>query len=124
MDRTSTESKVSLDPTTTLSELGEAMKEMASGKSPRLDGITLDFYKIFWDIIGRDYWTMVIESIVKGQLPRGVTQGMIAFLHKDGHRYALTNWRPITLLNIGYKIYAKALQLRLQPILMDFISQE
>jgi hypothetical protein len=34
------------------------------------------------------------------------------------------NWHPITLLNISYKIYAKALQLRLQPVLMEIISSE
>lgn len=47
---------------------------------------------------------------------------MIALLHKRGVRKALTNWRPITLLNMGYKIFAKALQLRLQPVLMEVIS--
>lgn len=31
-------------------------------------------------------------------------------------------WRPITLLIVSYKIFAKALQLRLQPILRDVIS--
>jgi hypothetical protein len=35
---------------------------------------------------------------------------------------ALTNWRPITLLNLSYKFFAKAIQLRLQPILMEIIS--
>jgi hypothetical protein len=51
-----------------------------------------------------------------------MTQGLIALLHKGGDRLKLTNWHPITLLNISYKILAKALQLRLQPVLMDIIS--
>ena len=49
---------------------------------------------------------------------------MIALLHKGGDRNALTNWRSITLLNLGYKIYAKALQLHLQPVLMEIISPD
>ena len=49
---------------------------------------------------------------------------MIVLLHKGGHRQALTNWPLITLLNMGYKIYAKALQLRMQPALMDIISHD
>ena len=65
---------------------------------------------------------MLKESIVKGSLPQGVTQGTIALLHKCGDYRALTNWRPISLLNIGYKIYAKALQLCLQHVLMEIIS--
>ena len=67
---------------------------------------------------------MINASIGEGRLPPGVTQGMIVLLHKGGDRQALTNWRPITLLNLGYKIYAKALQLRLQPVLMDVISPD
>jgi hypothetical protein len=53
-----------------------------------------------------------------------MTRGMIALLHKGGLWTALTNSRLITLLNISYKIYAKALQLRLQPILIEVISCE
>ena len=49
---------------------------------------------------------------------------MIVLLHKGGDRQELTNWRPISLVNLGYKIYAKALQLRLQPVLMDVISPD
>ena len=67
---------------------------------------------------------MINESIREGRLPPSVTQGMIVLLHKGGNRQALTNWRPITLLNLGYKIYAKALQLRLQSVLMDVISPD
>ena len=67
---------------------------------------------------------MINESIREGRLPPDVTQRMIVLLYKGGDRQALTNWRPITLLNLGYKIYAKALQLRLQPVLMDVISPD
>ena len=34
------------------------------------------------------------------------------------------NWRPITMLNIAYKIYAKALALRLTDHLKDWIRHE
>jgi hypothetical protein len=52
---------------------------------------------------------MILESIQGGRLPQKVTQGMIALLYKGGPIQALTNWRPITLLKIGYKIYAQSL---------------
>ena len=67
---------------------------------------------------------MINESIREGRLPPGITQGIIVLLHKVDDRQALTNWRPITLLNLGYKIYAKALQLRLQLVQMDVISPD
>lgn len=123
-DRISEEAKCLLGAPITILELKKAMEEMANGKSPGPDGIILEFYNIYWEIIRMDYWQMTTKSIISGQLPLGVTQGMIALLHKGGDRTTLTNWRPITLLNIGYKIYAKALQLRLQPILMEVISPD
>ena len=49
-------------------------------------------------------------------------EGLITLLYKGGARNTLNNWQPITLLNVSYKFFAKALQMRLQPILMEFIS--
>jgi hypothetical protein len=65
---------------------------------------------------------MISQAVREGKLPPSATKGLIALLHKGGERGKMTNWRPITLLNVGYKIYAKALQLRLQPILIEMIS--
>jgi hypothetical protein len=67
---------------------------------------------------------MVRLSIQDEQFLQGVTAGMIALLHKGRERVALTNWRPITLLNLSYKKFAKALQLWLQPILSEIINYE
>jgi hypothetical protein len=40
-----------------------------------------------------------------------------------GHRAlnSLNNWCPIMLLNVTYKIFGKALHMRLQPILTEVI---
>jgi hypothetical protein len=103
-------------------ELDEALKGMASGKSSGPDGVVIEFYKVFWDLIGEDYHKMILEAVSAGSLPRGVTNGLISLLYKEGGRGQLTNWRPITLLNVGYELFAKALQLRLQSILMKVIS--
>jgi hypothetical protein len=65
---------------------------------------------------------MINEAVRSNRLPPGITSGLISLLHKGGERGKLTNWRPITLLNVAYKLYAKALQLRLQPVLMEIIS--
>ena len=49
---------------------------------------------------------------------------MIILLHKGGPRGQLNNWRPVMLLNITYKIFTRALQLRLQSIPMEIISPD
>jgi hypothetical protein len=67
---------------------------------------------------------MLLDSICNGRLSPGVTDGVIALLHKGGSRSLLNQWRPITLLNTSYKVFAKTLQLRLQSILMEIISPD
>ena len=121
-DKLSPSTKTALHAPLSQEELRLALWDMSPDKSPGPDGIILEFYKIFWNILGAEFTVMINESVREGRLPPGVTQGMIVLLHKGGDRQALTNWRPITLLNLGYKIYAKALQLRLQPVLMEVIS--
>lgn len=65
---------------------------------------------------------MVQEAIVGGgQMPSGVTAGLIILFHKGGGRCCLNSCLNITLLNTAYKVFAKALQ-RLQPVLMEVVS--
>jgi hypothetical protein len=67
---------------------------------------------------------MLQESIHRGPLSASVTEGLIALLHKGGRRNTLNNWRPITLLNVSYKVFTKAFQKCLQPILMELVSPD
>ena len=55
---------------------------MIFGKSLICDGIVLEFYKVFWSMLGAEYIVMINESIQEGRLPPGVTQGMIALCIK------------------------------------------
>lgn len=50
--------------------------------------------------------------------------GLIILLHKKGDHRLLTNKRGLTLLNTTYKILTKLFQLRLVPVLVDFISSQ
>jgi hypothetical protein len=62
--------------------------------------------------------------MTRGQLPHGMNKGLIVLLFKGGDRELLTNWRSVTLLNVAYKIVAKALQKRIQPIMSEIIHED
>ena len=47
---------------------------------------------------------------------------MVCLILKEGDAKDLNYWRPITLLTVIYNFFAKALQIRLQPMLRDVIS--
>jgi hypothetical protein len=47
------------------------------------------------------------------EIPAQWAEGIIAPIHKKGDKLARHNYRPITLLNISYKIFAFLLNNRL-----------
>ncbi len=59
-----------------------------------------------------------------GNFPTGVNEGLITMLFKIGDKENFNNRQPITLLNVSYKIFAKAFQMRLQPIFMEIINRD
>ena len=96
---------------------------MNNGKSPGSDGITTEFYKIFW----KDIKTYLINSLnysfQQSQLTEIQTQSIITLLPKHGKDPTfLENWRPISLLNIDYKIASKSIANRLKNVLESIIS--
>jgi hypothetical protein len=67
---------------------------------------------------------MIYNAVRKGHLSMGMTKGMFILLHRGGERELLSNWRPISLLNVSYKIYSKMLQKRLQLMLTGVTSKD
>ena len=105
-------------------ELGGVVRDMAKEKAPGHDGIPTELFQKLWSTIGNDFHQMLLRSMERGVLHEGITKGVISLIPKEGDGKDLNYWRPITLLTVIYKIFAKTLQLRLQPILRDVISPE
>lgn len=115
--------KGNLEAEISLGDLTEAVKSMANNKSPGLDGLTVEVYKMFWAKIGRIYHKAILFAKEQGTLNLAMRRGVITLLPKrDRDQTYIENWRPITLLNCDYKILSKALALRLQTVLPSLIS--
>ena len=69
-----------LDTTITITEYFEALKSFQKNKMPGNDGLTIEFYLAFWDLV--DALTFVQE---KGQLSTSQKQAMI-----NPHNYCTT----------------------------------
>ena len=62
---------------------------------------------------------------MKGELGISQRRGIITLTPKDdGSLLELTNWRPITLLNVDFKIASKAIAKRFEPILPSLIHSD
>jgi hypothetical protein len=104
-------------------EIAEALLALPNNKSPGCDGLTADFYKKFWPDIKNIVCNSIRLALQSGELSIEQKRGVITLIPKSGKDLRfLQNWRPISLLNTDYKILAKLLALRLQPILPDIIN--
>ncbi len=114
-----------LEQPITLLECEQALFSMAEGKAPGMDGIPVEFYKQFWSQIKNDFLNMVNTAFQEEQLYGHVTQGVLRLLPKpEKNLLHLKNWRPITLLNVDYKILSKVLAKRLEQIIPNLIHED
>ncbi|CAM2096674.1 unnamed protein product [Caretta caretta] len=108
----------------TLDEFSEALRRMPTNKSPGMDGLIVEFYCVFWDVLGPDLVTVWAESLQSGVLPLSCSRAVLTLLLKKGDLRNLRNWHPVLLLSTDYKIVAKAVSLRLGSVLADMIHPD
>ena len=106
----------------TVAEIALALKDMKNNKSPGPDGFTVEFFKFFYCDIGHFYVRSINEGLNQGQLSITQYQGVITCIPKgDKPKQFLKNWRPISLLNVPYKILSSCIALRIQKVLPNII---
>lgn len=117
--------KVKMDAPLTVEELLSAAKSFRPGKTPGSDGLPAELYVALGDLICPDLLELYLEMVVEGRMPLSLREGMITILYKrKGERRDLKNWRPISLLNVDYKILAKVLAIRLKAVIGGFIHPD
>ena len=105
----------------TLEQINTALKTMVNGKSPGIDELPCEFYKIFWKSLGKH----VINSCFDNKsLTPSQRIALIPCLIKKDDRENIQNWRPLSLLNCDHKIIAKVLANRLSKVLTSIIAED
>ena len=97
----------------------QALNGFQNDKTPGDDGFTKEFYEA----------TALLESFnagfKNGQLSVSQKRGIISLIPKDENNLTtLSNWRPITLLNVDYKILAKVIAKRIELVLPKLIHSD
>ena len=106
-------------------EILSTLKSFSKNKCPGLDGITAEFFLHFWNEIKIKLLKVYSDSFVQGILPECMRTGVITLLEKKGKdRIDIANWRPITLLNIDYKLLTKTLGQRLKSVFPGLIHKD
>ena len=115
----------SLEGEITYEELVNALKNMKNSKSPGMDGFTAEFFKFFWVDLGNFILKSVNYAYKNGSLSVTQNQGIITCIPKPNKpRQFLKNWRPISLLNVIYKLMSSVIANRLKSVLNKLINND
>ena len=122
--RLSKKSKKKLDSVITKLEIARALKKMLNNKSPGSDGIAVELYKVYWHLFGDDLFEVFKAGLDDSQLAYTQYLAVKILLYKKNDRADIKNWRPISLLNVDYKMLSKVLAERLKSVLHEIIHTD
>jgi len=108
----------------TEAEVLQALKHSKPGKAPGLDGIPVDLYRKYKDVLAPVLTDLYCAIGLLGEMPRGFLDGVLVTPPKPGEPTNCNNYRPLTLLNADYRVLAKVLSRRLRDIQHKIIEPE
>ena len=103
-------------------EVKLALKQMHPLKAPGSDGMTPLLFQHFWLICDEVVTTTVLDFLNHGVSPLDFNKTHIVLIPKVKAPKKVTDYRPISLCNVVYKIASKTISNRLKKIVPSIIS--
>ena len=98
------------DEKLSVGECFNTLKTFQKNKTPGNDGLTVEFYLVFWPIVGKHLIDCFNYAHDHGELSNSQKQAIITSLEKKGKdKRLIKNWRPISLINVDAKIASKTI---------------
>ncbi|KAJ9564765.1 hypothetical protein OSB04_000731 [Centaurea solstitialis] len=105
-------------------EVWLAIKDCGSNKSPGPDGFTMGFVKKFWGILKEDFMKAIRWFWESESLGPGCNSSFITLIPKVVNPCNISEFRPISLIGVFYKVVAKVLAHRLKRVIGKVISDQ
>ena len=96
---------------------------MAPLKALGSDGMPPLFYQTFWQRIGLEVSEAVLSCLNSGTLLKSINHTFISLIPKVNNPKSVSEFRPISLCNMLYKIISKVIANRLKPLLNSIVSK-
>lgn len=115
----------SIEGLLTYKEISEVLFNMKHDKSPGITGFTAEFFKVFWKQLGHFVLRAINFGYKMGELSITQRQGIIICIPKENKpKQFLKNWRPLTLLDLVYKIASGSIANRIKSVINKLISKD
>lgn len=106
----------------TTTEIKQALFSINSESAPGPDGYTSKFFKVFWETTHPQLIAMVRSFFNNLNMHPLMNHTNITLIPKVDHPSKPSQYRPIGLCNVTYKIISKNLVNRIRPLLPFLIS--
>jgi hypothetical protein len=113
-----------LDQEYNAEDVRAALFQMAPSKAPGIDGFTAGFFQRHWSVLKDDIVPAILGFLNGGELPSGMNDTSITLIPKVHHPQRISQYRPISLCSVLYKVAAKCIANRARGFLGDIIGEE
>jgi len=107
-----------------MEELETTIKALKARKSPGPDGSNNELYKHAPKSFLHKFFNFLNVCWNYGDIPEDWRTAIVVAIHKSGDRNNPDNYRGISLLNTGYKIYSKVIAKKLTSITEVLLLEE
>lgn len=105
-------------------DIRKAMFDMAPFKAPVSDGFHAGFYQKEWSTVGHSVVEQARSFFSTGDMPKDLNDTHISLVPKVNVPEKASQFRPISLCNVGYKVITKAMANRIKEIMRKLVGQE
>lgn len=104
-------------------EVKKVVFDINPTKYPGPDGMNGYFFQPFWETSGEELTAMVQRFFESGELEEGMNNTNICLIPKILVAKSMSDYRPISLCNVAYKIVSKLMARRMKKVLPQVISE-
>lgn len=105
-------------------EILDSINAAQPNRAPGLDGLPIEFYKLFWEDLKSLLLKLIQNFQQSGLLPASLKKIVIKPTPKPGDRSQLINWRPISLINTDYKIISRIFSRRISAVVSSLLLSD
>jgi len=106
-------------PPPTYHEVTQVIEKLKTHKAAGSDNISAELIKAGGTAVKQRIHKLIVRIWEEETLPSEWTEGIICPTYKKGDRMLCSNYRPITLLNVVYKIFTILIHNKLSKIMED-----